>query len=121
MERTVPYVDIAGSGVPLHDELKGAFARVLHRGQFVLSAEVDEFEARFAELCGTKFAVGVNSGTDAMILALRALDIGSGDEVITAPNSFMPRLQPSSTSVHGRFSSTLGQTLILIPTSSKRP
>ena len=88
MERTVPYVDIAGSGVPLHDELKGAFARVLHRGQFVLGAEVDEFEARFAELCGTKFAVGVNSGTDAMILALRALDIGSGDEVITAPNSF---------------------------------
>ena len=89
VERTVPYVDIAGSGVPLHDELKGAFARVLHCGQFVLGAEVDEFEARFAELCGTKFAVGVNSGTDAMILALRALDIGSGDEVITAPNSFI--------------------------------
>ena len=88
MERTVSYVDIAGTGMPLHDELKVAFARVLRRGQFVLGAEVDEFEARFAELCGTKFAVGVNSGTDAMIMALRALDIGSGDEVITAPNSF---------------------------------
>ena len=89
VQRSVPYVDIAGVGAAHHDELEAAFARVLRGGQFVFGDEVAEFEARFAELCGTRFAVGLNSGTDAMILALRALDIGADDEVITAPNSFI--------------------------------
>ncbi|MQF69487.1 DegT/DnrJ/EryC1/StrS family aminotransferase [SAR202 cluster bacterium AD-804-J14_MRT_500m] len=85
----VPYVDIAGQHAPLKKELLAAIERVIDHGIFVLGPEVEEFEAQFAELCGTDYAVGVNSGTDALILGLRALGIGSGDEVITAPNSFV--------------------------------
>ena len=61
---------------------------LLKTGQFTLGQPVAEFEAGFAKLCKTKYAVGLNSGTDALFLALKALNIGSGDEVITAPNSF---------------------------------
>lgn len=57
--------------------------------QFVLGSEVERFEAEFAALCGTPFAVGLNSGTDAIFLALKALGVGPGDEVITVPNSFV--------------------------------
>lgn len=56
--------------------------------QFVLGPEVEAFEANVAKLCQTPFCVGVNSCTDAIFLALKALNIGSGDEVITVPNSF---------------------------------
>ena len=62
---------------------------VLDRGQFILGDEVAEFEKRFAALCGVRHAVAVNSGTDALVFALRSLGIGPGDEVITAPNSFI--------------------------------
>jgi len=62
---------------------------LLKTGQFTLGQPVTEFEARFAKLCKTKYAIGVNSGTDALFLTMKALDIGSGDEVITAPNSFI--------------------------------
>lgn len=85
----VPYVDVVGLQAPLRDVLLEAVGRVLDHGQFILGPEVDEFEQRFADLCGTRFAVGVASGTDALVLALRALDVGPGDEVITAPNSFV--------------------------------
>jgi len=57
--------------------------------QFVMGPEVEVFESNFASLCGTRYALGVNSGTDAMFLSLKALGIGRGDEVITAPNSFV--------------------------------
>ncbi len=56
---------------------------------FILGPEVEKFERAFADLCGTTYALGVNSGTDAIFLSLKALGIGSGDEVITAPNSFL--------------------------------
>jgi dTDP-4-amino-4,6-dideoxygalactose transaminase len=88
-ELRVPYVDLVGQNAPVRQTLLDAVARVLDHGQFILGPEVDEFEARFAELCGTRYAVGVASGTDALVLALRALDIGPGDEVITPPNSFV--------------------------------
>lgn len=57
-------------------------------GQFTLGPKLEEFEEKFAKFQKTKFAIGVNSGTDALILVLRILGIGVGDEVITAPNSF---------------------------------
>lgn len=85
----IPYVDIAGAVAPLREELLAAVAGVLDSGSFILGEEVAEFERRFAALCKTGFAVGLNSGTDALILALRALDVGPTDEVITAPNSFV--------------------------------
>lgn len=61
----------------------------LKKCQFTLGPEVKDFESRFARLCKTEYAIGVNSGTDALFLIMKALNIGSGDEVITAPNSFI--------------------------------
>jgi len=57
--------------------------------QFILGKEVEEFETKFAELCHTMYAIGLNSGTDAIFLSLKALGISEGDEVITVPNSFV--------------------------------
>ena len=85
----VPYVNLAAQHSPIKDELMAAIGRVIDSGRFVLGSEVDEFEERFAELAGGRFAVGLNSGTDALIFGLKALGIGEGDEVITAPNSFL--------------------------------
>lgn len=85
----IPYVNLAAQHRPLKERLLAAIGGVIDRGQFILGAEVAEFESRFAELCGARFAVGLNSGTDALILALKALGIGPGDEVITVPNSFV--------------------------------
>ena len=63
-------------------EVAAAIARVVDAGWFVLGPEVEAFEREFASACGARFAVGVGNGTDAITLALRALDIGPGDEVI---------------------------------------
>ena len=63
--------------------------RVLDHGKFILGPEVGEFERRFAAVCGVDHAVAVGNGTDALVLALRVLNIGAGDEVITVPNSFV--------------------------------
>lgn len=85
----IPYVNIAAQHAPIKDELLEAVGKIIDKGQFILGDEVLEFEKRFAELCGVRYAVGVNSGTDALILALKALGIGPGDEVITVANSFV--------------------------------
>jgi dTDP-3-amino-3,4,6-trideoxy-alpha-D-glucose transaminase len=66
-------------------DIEAAIRRVIDRGWFVLGPEVEAFEAEFAAASGASHVVGVNTGTDALMLALRALDIGPGDEVITAP------------------------------------
>lgn len=71
------------------DAILDAIREVVSRGDFTLGAAVGEFERRFAELIGTKHAVGVGSGTDALKLALRAVGVGPGDEVITAANTFI--------------------------------
>jgi len=63
-------------------QVAAAIARVVESGWFVLGPEVEAFEAEFASACGARFAVGVGNGTDGITLALRALDIGPGDEVI---------------------------------------
>jgi dTDP-4-amino-4,6-dideoxygalactose transaminase len=85
----VPYVNISKQHESIKMQLLNAIGKVLERGDFILGKEVLEFEKRFAKLCGMRFSLGVNSGTDALILALRGLDIGPGDEVITVPNSFV--------------------------------
>lgn len=85
----VPYVDIVAQHAAIKNELMAAVGKVLDAGQFILGEQVAEFEERFAELCGARYAIGVNSGTDALIFGLKALGIGPGDEVITAPNSFV--------------------------------
>ncbi len=68
-------------------ELRRAIDRVIERGWFVLGPEVEGFEREFAAASGAPHAVGVGSGTDAIALTLRALDVGPGDEVITTPLS----------------------------------
>lgn len=86
---SVPYVDIARQHAPLKAELLEAVGRVIDHGTFVLGPEVEQFERELAAVVRTPHAVGLNSGTDALVLGLRALGIGPGDEVITAPNSFV--------------------------------
>src|SRR6266446_4865387 len=87
--QSVPYVDLAAQHRTLKHELLEAIERVLDHGQFILGPEMEEFEDAFAKLCGTRYAVAVASGTVALMLALRVLEIGPGDEVITVPNSFV--------------------------------
>ena len=85
----VPYVDLPGQHKPLKKEILAAVSKHLDRGDFILGEAVSELERDFAKYCGTKYAAGLNSGTDALFLALKAAGIGEGDEVITAPNSFL--------------------------------
>lgn len=85
----IPYVDLAGQHAPIKADLIEAISRVIDAGQFILGEQVGEFERQFASACGVRHAVGVNSGTDALIFALRAVGVGPGDEVITPPNSFV--------------------------------
>ena len=83
----VKYMDL-----PRQFEDGAVVARVMEefkRCQFVLGPQVGDFEARFARACGAAHAVGLNSGTDALFFALRAVGVGPGDEVITVPNSFV--------------------------------
>jgi dTDP-4-amino-4,6-dideoxygalactose transaminase len=84
----IPILDLAPEIELLWDDLNAAFQRVLRSGQFIGGPEVEAFEREVADYLGTKHAVGVNSGTDALVIGLRALGIGAGDEVITTPFSF---------------------------------
>ena len=84
----VPMLDLGAEIADVRPELDAAWARVLDAGQFVLGPEVEAFEAEAAAYLGVRHAVGLNSGTDALLLALRAFDVGPGDEVITSPFSF---------------------------------
>jgi dTDP-4-amino-4,6-dideoxygalactose transaminase len=85
----VAYIDLGQAHRELWPELLPVLERVLTSGQFILGKEVEAFEAEFASLCGTRYAIGVANCTDAIALVLRGLGIGPGDEVITAPNSFL--------------------------------
>ena len=85
----IPFVNIAAQHAPIKAELLAAMSEVIDQGQFILGQQVSEFERRFADLCGVRYAIGVNSGTDALILALKAIGLQPGDEVITVPNSFV--------------------------------
>jgi len=71
------------------NDLWSKLKKFVSTGDFTLGKELESFEKKFANLIGTKFAIGVNSGTDAIKLSLRALNIGHGDEVITAANTFV--------------------------------
>lgn len=86
----VPFAALDRSTAALRDELDAAMARVLERGWFVLGEEGRAFEAEFADFCDAAHAIGVGSGTDALELGLRALEIGPGDEVVTQANTCVP-------------------------------
>ncbi len=72
------------------DEIIAAIEEVLESGQLILGSKVQAFEKEYAQYCGTKYGVGVANGTDALFLALKALGIGNGDEVITVSNTAIP-------------------------------
>jgi dTDP-4-amino-4,6-dideoxygalactose transaminase len=92
----VPFVALAAQTRRVKDELMDAIERVLDHGIYILGPDVATFERRFAAYCGTRFAVGVSDGTSALLLTLRALGVGPGDEVITAPNSFIASASPAA-------------------------
>ncbi|CAN5858697.1 DegT/DnrJ/EryC1/StrS family aminotransferase [soil metagenome] len=84
----VPLLDLKIQNEALRGEVDAAIARVLDSNGFILGAEVKALEEELADYCQTKYAIGCASGTDALLLALMALDVSQGDEVITTPYSF---------------------------------
>lgn len=84
----VPLMDIKKQYEELKDEIDSAIKRVMDSSSFILGEEVASFEKKIASYCGTKYAVGLASGTDALILSLESMGIGLGDEVITSPFTF---------------------------------
>jgi dTDP-4-amino-4,6-dideoxygalactose transaminase len=85
----VPFVDLGAQYRTIAAEIDEAVSKVIRETDFILGREVRLFEEEFARFCEAQYAIGVDSGTSALELALRAYDIGPGDEVITAANSFI--------------------------------
>lgn len=85
----VPFVDLKTQYSAISGEIGGSVSEVLQDCDFILGAKVRAFEGEFAAYCGSLYSLGVSSGTEALHLALRALGIGPGDEVITQANTFI--------------------------------
>jgi dTDP-4-amino-4,6-dideoxygalactose transaminase len=89
MANKIKFLDLIAQYKSIKKEIDEAIKRVLESGQFIGGKEVEDFEKEFAKFCGVKYAISVNSGTDALYLSLKALGIGPRDEVITTPFSFI--------------------------------
>ena len=89
MPEKVPFLDLKAHHAPLRAEFDQAIGEVIDSGAFAGGPFVAQFENEFAAFCGSRHAIGVGNGTDALWLALLACGIGPGDEVITVPNTFM--------------------------------
>ncbi len=85
----VPFVDLQAQYTAIRNEIDQAIARIIAQAAFIGGPCVSQFEKDFASYCGARSCIGVGNGTDALCIALRALGIGQGDEVITAANSFI--------------------------------
>ena len=85
----IQFLDLAAAYRELQPEIDGAVARVLASGWYIAGPEVDSFEAEYATYCGAANAIGVANGLDALHLALRAMDVGPGDEVIVPSNTYI--------------------------------
>jgi dTDP-4-amino-4,6-dideoxygalactose transaminase len=92
----VPLIDLAEQHAPLHDEIVTAWSRILRAGAFVSGQEVAAFEQEFAAACEARHCVAVSTGTDALMLALRALGAGPGDRVIVPANTFVANVEAVS-------------------------
>lgn len=84
----IPAMNVTRQYESIRGEIDKAVLEVLHNGQYILGKTVEEFESAFADYCGVKYAVGVGNGSDALVMALRACNVKSGDEVITTAMSF---------------------------------
>jgi len=84
----VPLLDLSFQHVPIHEDIASAISRIVDSNAFILGAEVGKLEKQIADYCGVDFAIGVSSGTDALLVSLMAIGVGPGDEVITTPYSF---------------------------------
>ena len=89
MSEPVPYLDLRAQLKPLRAELDAAIARTLDNCSFCLGPDVTQFEKGFATFCDARYALGFNSGTSALHVAMRLLNVGPGDEVITTPYTFI--------------------------------
>ena len=85
----IPFVSFLPMEHELNDDLRAAFGRVFKRSWYIEGAEDRAFEEAFAAFCGTKHCIGVGNGLDALMLALKALGVGAGDEVIIPSNTFI--------------------------------
>ncbi len=92
-KQRVPFLDLKAQHQGLRTEIDEAVRRTLDSNEFVLGSQLREFEEEYAAFCGTKHAIGVSSGTAALHLALLALGVGPGDEVITTPVSFVATVE----------------------------
>jgi dTDP-4-amino-4,6-dideoxygalactose transaminase len=84
----IPLIDLGIQHRNLRSEINSIVDGILERGDFILGQDVTKFEEEFAAYCGTKYAVGVDSGLSALELSLRAYGIGAGDEVIVPAHTF---------------------------------
>ena len=84
----VPLLDLSHQHQPIHDAIAQAMAQVVDSNAFILGPEVSKLEKQVAEYCETQFAIGVSSGTDALLVSLMAIGLGPRDEVITTPYTF---------------------------------
>jgi len=89
----VPYFDLTAQYSQMRDEIRAALDRVAEKAAFILGEEVERFERSFADYCGVKHAIALNSGTSALHLALLSAGIGPGDEVITTANTFIATVE----------------------------
>lgn len=91
-----PILDLGPELAEVGPELEAAFRRVVASGHYILGPEVEAFEREIADYLGVRHAVGVNSGTDALVIALRAMGIGPGDEVVTSTFTFYATVESVS-------------------------
>lgn len=85
----IPFLDLKAQHIELRAELEAAFNRVVESGWYILGSEVEAFEHEYATYCESKYCVGVGNGLDALHLALLALGVGPGDEVIVPSNTYI--------------------------------
>ncbi len=85
----VPYIHLGQQHATIKEEILKRIELLLDSGNYILGEETSTFEKQFSKLCNTEYALGLGNGTDTLILSMRALNIGAGDEVITAPNSYL--------------------------------
>ena len=90
----IPLVDVTRQNRVIQSKIFNALKKISQKGDFILGSEVEKFEKDFAKYCSAKYCVGVASGTDAILLSLRAVGIGPGDEVVVPANSFISSILP---------------------------